>query len=87
MAELEPDNSAVSDVDEGCDADGGAEVTHEDTERSDKENQTVRSKHKFEVSVCLVAESNKNAAMWGREGWNESWEGGIGKWKMSHAII
>jgi hypothetical protein len=62
MAELEPDNSAsavsepdntvVSDVDERCVADGGCEVTQEDSEKSDKESQTVRSKHKFEVKVC-----------------------------------
>jgi hypothetical protein len=52
MEELEPDNSAVSDVDERCDADDGFEVTHEDTEKSDKENRTVRSKYKFEVKIC-----------------------------------
>jgi hypothetical protein len=82
MAELEPDNSAVSDVDERCDADGGFEVTDEDTEKlSDKENQTAHSKHKFEVSVCYCGPNQINlplcapekVEMRARKGW------GVGK--------
>jgi hypothetical protein len=79
MAEPEPDDSAVSDVDKRCDADGGFEVTHEDTERCNKESQSVRSKHKFEVKVCHCGQNQINlllyvpekvkmrAGRWGKE--------------------
>ncbi|XP_033609482.1 GRAM domain-containing protein 2B isoform X3 [Cryptotermes secundus] len=57
MAELEPDSSAVSDVGEGCDTDGEFEMTHEDSERSDKENQTVRNETPEPHAVVPSAET------------------------------
>lgn len=57
MAEPEPDNSAVSDVDKRCDADGVFEVTHEDTERCNEESQSVRNETPETHTVLPPAET------------------------------
>jgi hypothetical protein len=62
MAELEPDNSAISVVDTKCDTDVGFEMTQEDSERStrSKDNEAVCGKHKFEVKVCHCSPNKTN---------------------------